>query len=471
MNLLGLSIDFNNKTLDIRTKRALMSVPGSRGWWPLIREITTAGWQRNEEVNLDTVLSNPTLYACVTLIAGDIAKLRPCLVELDADGIWNDVESPAFSPVLRKPNHYQTRVDFFEWWMLSKLVHGNTYALKARDDRNVVRRLYILDPTRVTPLVAPDGSVFYQLSPDELSRIEDSVVVPAREMIHDVMCPLFHPLVGVSPIYAAGFPAMHGLNIRGTSDKFFVAGSKPGGVLTAPGAIGADTAQRLKEYWDTNFSGDNIGKIAVLGDGLKYEAMAVTAEQSQLVEQLRMTDEDICKCFHMPRHKVGVGPDPTYNNIEALNQQYYSDCLQKLIEKLELKLDEGLGLSEMDGKTFGVEFDIDDLIRMDSAAKSDAAVKAVTSGMSFNEARFHFYDLGPVEGGESPLAQQQNYSLAALARRDASADPFGTASAQRSGVQDVTPAEDDEQKQLEASHALFAFQAKALQLGLECHLG
>ena len=39
---------------------------------------------------------------------------------------------------------------------------------------------------------------------------------------------------------------------------------------------------------------------AILGDGLKYEAMAVTAEDSQLVEQLRMTDEDIAKCFHMP---------------------------------------------------------------------------------------------------------------------------------------------------------------------------
>jgi len=35
-----------------------------------------------------------------------------------------------------------------------------------------------------------------------------NVVVPAREIIHDVMCPLFHPLIGVSPIYAAGYPAM-----------------------------------------------------------------------------------------------------------------------------------------------------------------------------------------------------------------------------------------------------------------------
>jgi len=36
---------------------------------------------------------------------------------------------------LRKPNHYQTRVGFYQWWVMSKLNHGNTYVLKARDDR------------------------------------------------------------------------------------------------------------------------------------------------------------------------------------------------------------------------------------------------------------------------------------------------------------------------------------------------
>ena len=53
--------------------------------------------------------------------------------------------------------------------MISKLVHGNTYALKARDGRGVVRAAYILDPTRVKPLVSSDGGVFYQLVQSELA--------------------------------------------------------------------------------------------------------------------------------------------------------------------------------------------------------------------------------------------------------------------------------------------------------------
>jgi HK97 family phage portal protein len=402
---------------------ALSSVSGSRGWWPLIRELSAGGWQRNEDIELDTALSNPTLYACITLIAGDIGKLRPKLVEQDSDDIWLEVdrESP-FLSVLSKPNHYQTRIDFFEWWMLSKLVHGNTYALKARDGRGIVRALYILDPVRVTPLVAPDGSVFYQLIVDELNQqFQEGRVVPAREIIHDVMCPLFHPLVGVSPIYAAGWPAIQGLNIRRNSDKFFSNGSKPGGVLTAPGPIAQATADRLKAYWDENFSGDNIGKIAVLGDGLKYEAMAMSAQDADLVKQLQMTDEDIARCFHMPRHKVGIGPDPTYNNIEALNQQYYSDCLQKHIEKLEIHLDEGLELttaSSVNGRPLGVEFDLDDLLRMDSATRVKTALDAIKAGASVNEVRFRYHDLGPVDGGETPFLQEQNWPIRLLAERE-----------------------------------------------------
>jgi len=412
-----------------RTKAlSLSGVTGSRGWWPLIQELTTGAWQRNEDVAVDTVLSNPTLFACITLIARDIAKLRLKLMEQDADGIWSETSSAAFSPFLRKPNHYQTRIDFFKWWVTSVLSYGNTYALKARDDRGVVSAAYILDPCRVMPLVAPDTSVFYQLVRDELAGVEHSVVVPAREMFHDKETPLFHPLCGVSPIYAAGYPAIQGLNIRRSSDKFFANGSKPGGVLTSPMNIGQETADRIKAYWDSNFSGNNIGKIAVLGDGLKYEAMAMTAEQSQLIDQLKMSDEDIAKCFAMPRHKVGIGPDPTYANIEPLTRNYYADCLQERIERLELLLDEGLGLTAVPGRTLGVEFERNDLFQMDNESRMRMASEGVRAGVfSPNEVRRQF-DMKPVKGGESPMLQQQMFSLEALAERD-DEQPFATPAA------------------------------------------
>jgi HK97 family phage portal protein len=128
---------------------------GWGGWFPIIRESRTGAWQRNERVHLGTAAANPTVFRCATLIASDIAKMCLDLVSETADGIWTEASSPSFSPVLARPNRFQNTIQFMLSWVLSKLLHGNAYVLKERDNRNVVTGLYILDPTRVKPLVAP----------------------------------------------------------------------------------------------------------------------------------------------------------------------------------------------------------------------------------------------------------------------------------------------------------------------------
>lgn len=386
------------------------------GWWPRILESYTGAWQANAEVNRATVSAYWAVFSCVTLIASDIAKLPAVVMQFNAQlKIWEPTLGRA---VLRKPNSYQTRIEFFFCWVNSLLFHGNTYVLKQRDPQTgFVVALYILDPCRVTPLISEDGGVYYQLSPDNLSRLKETVTVPASEIIHDRMYTLHHPLIGVSPIYACGVAAMQGSAIQNNSAQFFANMSRPSGILTAPGSISTETATRLKNYWDENFSGTKVGKVAVVGDGLKYETMTINAVDSQLIEQLKMTAEMICACFHVPGYKIGVGPMPTVNNTAALNQQYYDQCLQFIIEKMELRLDDGLELS------FPQEswFDVKPLLRMDPSTRLAAHTAAIGGGWFMpNEARRE-EDLAPVEGGDTPYLQQQNYSLAALSRRDSKA--------------------------------------------------
>lgn len=394
-------------------QKAVSPVDQNRGWWPLIREVYAGAWQRNVEVKMESVLSFHAVFACQTLIASDIAKLRIRLVEQDDNGIWKEVKKPAYSPVLRKPNGYQNRIQFVESWVLSKLQFGNTYVLKQRDGRGVVVALHILDPKRVKPLVADNGDVFYDLSTDTLAGLPDRVIVPAREMIHDRFNCMFHPLVGLSPIFANGLAATQGLNIQNNSALFFENGSMPGGVLLAPGHIDDTTAARLKTAWEEKFSGANRGKIAVLGDGLKYEQMTAKATDSQMVEQLKWSAEVVCSTYHVPPYKIGIGQQPTYNNVQALNTEYYSQCLQVHFESIELCLDEGLAT----GEKLGTEFDIDNLLRMDSGTQMDVLEKS-KGKMTPNEQRKRL-NLAPVEGGSTVYMQEQDHSLAWLARRDA----------------------------------------------------
>lgn len=430
-----------------RKEKALHQVP-SRGGWRIL-EAYPGAWQMNVEVDRESVLAFHAVFACMTLIARDIAKLRVKLVQKDAGGIWSEVTNPAYSPVLRKPNSYQTRIQFWESWILSKLSCGNTYALKVRDGRGVVTQMHILDPARVKPLVADDGSVFYEIQPDNLSARKESITVPAREIIHDRFNTLFHPLVGLSPIFANGLAATQGLNIQNNSASFFGNRSVPGGILTAPGAISDETAARLKETWEERYSGRGGGKIAVLGDGLKFEALAMKSTDAQMIEQLKWTAEVVCSTYHVPPYKIGIGQMPTYNNIQALNVEYYSQCLQSLIEDAEICLDEGLGMSE----GIGTEFDLDGLLRMDSVTQMEVMDKA-KGIFSPNEMRRRF-DLAPKTGGDSVFLQEQNYSLEALAKRDALPDPWATGKNAPQPVPD-TSAQDEAEERAFVAETLLA---------------
>lgn len=417
-------------------------------------ESFSGAWQRNLEIRQDTVLSYYAVFACISLIASDIAKMPPRLMRRDQKGVMHEVKSGCIPALYKKPNAFQNRMQFFEQWLNSKLCHGNAVILKIRNSTGRIAELRLLDWNKVTPLVADDGSVFYQINPDNMTGIESSITVPAREVIHDRFNCLFHPLIGLSPIYAAGLAAMQGHHIQENSAYFFRNGGRPSGVIEVPGSITEDNARKIKDNWESGYSGENAGKTAILSNGAKYNTTTLSAVDAQTVEQLSMTAQIICSVFHVPAYKVGVGDLPTHDNIEAQDQQYYSQCLQMLIESIELLLDEAFGLEDQ----CGTEFDVNALLRMDSERRIKSLGDGVKNTiLTPNEAR-RSENLPPLPGGDALYLQQQNYSLEALARRDASDDPFA-----KSGTESRTTPDDAEGKSMSEAELTAA---KAMLRGL-----
>ncbi len=131
---------------------------------------------------------------------------------------------------------------------------------------------------------------------------------------------------------------------------------------------------------------------------------------------------------------------------QTLREIYYSQCLQIHLEQIEALLDEGLGIKV----PMGTEFDLDDLLRMDGAALAEVVKTLREAGvMAPNEGRKKF-GLKPMKGGDTPYLQQQNFSLAALAERDAG-DPLA-----QEATPLALPAPDPEPNDAEAAKALLA---------------
>jgi HK97 family phage portal protein len=426
---------------------------GMGGWHSLVREPFTGAWQRNLEERHESVLTYPTLYACLNRIASDVGKLPFVLKAEDSSGIWRvDRNNTAYWPVLRKQNSYQTSQQFRSAWMLSKLAQGNTYVLKGRDERNVVNKLWILDPCSVQPMVSDSGDVFYQLNYSAGTNLlpenypGEQLVVPASEIIHDRMNCFHHQLIGVPPLCAAQWPAVKNLKILKDSTNFFSNGANPGGILTAPAGMSDEDAQAVKEYWNTSFQGSNAGKVAVIGADMKFTPFAFKAADSQLVEQMRYSDEQVCQPFGIPPFKIGIGSIPAGMKVDDINQLYYSDALQAHIEAMEELLDEGLGIS----RPMGVELDLEPLLRMDVGKQAEVHNTLTGGGIETpNEARLVF-NLPPLEGGDTVYMQQQDFPLDQVRQNRivAPTEPAPVAE----DPEDDQPAADDELRSLQQSN-------------------
>ena len=422
MRLFGYEL---NVTRAARTAAAIAPAGLSpRALWGgggVVREPYTGAWQRNDAIAAPSLLASPAVFTCVSRISQDVAKVRVNLVQETAADIWEGTSNPAYSPVLRKPNHYQTMRQLLEQWVQSKLTAGNTYLLKRRDRRGVVDAVYVLNPACVTPLVGDDGSVYYELRKHgaDVSGAwpvdsRDAVIVPAREIVHDRWNCFHHPLVGLPPLYAAALAAQQGLTMQTHATEFFSAGTQPNGVLMAPVNTSKDTLKRLQDDWAARTNG-----IAVLSGELKYEQLSISSVDSQFVEQLHWTTQQIANVFGYPLVLLN-GDSAAYGKNEAIVQMYHDTCLQPLMKGIEDGWDEALEFQP--GSGLGVELDVDDLIWMDTATRTAAAAEGVKSGvLTPNEARRKYFALPPVAGGESVYLQQQMFSLEALAARDAAA--------------------------------------------------
>lgn len=395
------------------TPKALTAIDSRHGGWSRILESFSGAWQRNIEEKREDVYCYPALYACLSRISQDIGTLPYRVMSEGSNGIWKPEDNAAYSPVLRKPNHYQTAQQFREYWMVSKLTHGNTYVLKGRDNRSVVNRLYILDPCRVMPLVSESGDVFYQLNytaPENLLPQwydNTQIVIPASEIIHDRMNTFHHQLIGVPPVCAANWPAVKNLKILKDSTTFFSNGASPGGILTAPAGMNEKDADAVKAYWNTNFTGDNAGKVAVIGADMKFTAFGFKAADSQLVEQMRYSDEQICQPFGVPPFIIGIGSIPAGLGVDAINLLYYNGALRPHIEAMENLLDEGLNIS----RPLSIEIDLAPLLRMDQGKQAEFETKLVGGGIKTpNEGRLPF-NLAPLDGGDTVYLQQQDLPL------------------------------------------------------------
>lgn len=116
--------------------------------------------------------------------------------------------------------------------------------------------------------------------------------------------------------------------------KFFANGAAPGGVLEHPGAI--KDPQKVKESWNSAYQGSsNSHRVAVLEEGMKYQAIGISPEQAQFLETRKFQINEIARIFRVPPHMVGDLEKSSFSNIEQQSLEFVKYTLDPWVVRWE----------------------------------------------------------------------------------------------------------------------------------------
>lgn len=354
-------------------------------------------------VNQTTAMQATAVMACVRVISQDVAKL-PVRVYQRVGRKKVDLDDHPLALIFRKPNSWQTWLEFAEMMEAALQLRGNAMAAVLRDGRGRPVGMLPMHPDRVFLYEGPNGAVFYNYS--RFGLHETAVfssfpqMIPADDVFHLRWMPGLNSLIGMSRIAyareAIGYSLsleMHGANISGQ-------GARPSGVLQTDKKLSKDTADRLATRWQALHSGvANSGKTAVLEDGLKWQALTMTSVDMEYIASRKFQVLEICRIFGVAPAKIAVTDGTTMRNIEEVNLSHLTETIHPELVRWEQKFQAFFDLPP----DIAIEFDTSEMLRANLVSRTNAARVLVMSGLATpNDAGMSFGS-DPVPGGDVRL--------------------------------------------------------------------
>lgn len=384
------------------------------GWYELGR--LEDGFQRNLELDKWTMQRIPAIAGAKHLYRSAFAQLWPEHHRYaDDDSVESIKNSPA-SRVMLTPNSYESGSEFNARLVDQWITYGSVVALASRNNRFEVDGLHIMPFGSWQLEVDPDSKeVFYLIgeSADYMAPVKASMVVPARDVLHLRWATPRHPLVGESPLQAAGVAAGIHTALSRSQATFFSQMRRPSGVISTEEKLTREQMTTLRAAWDDQSKRLSAGGVPILGSGLKWQPMSITSADAEVISSLKMSNDEIFRALGVPPPLLGALEHATLANTEQLVQAWLAFSLGGLIERYERALDRLFGFNPRKDR---VEMGVDSLLRSDLDGRMSALSKGIVGGvMSPNEAR-RKEGLSPVEGGDQIFLQRQNTPIDLLSQ-------------------------------------------------------
>jgi len=368
-------------------------------------------WQQNTPVSQTDFGSFAPVYACWAIISGEVSRVPLRHVRRSEDGVLSDVQGKAPMRIFRTPNAYQTVSDVFLFLTQSLLAAGNAYWIAQRNDRNEVSAVYPINPRTISPFIASDGSVYYQVADSEtiaLGQVDliNGTWYPARDVLHIRLFTLSHPLKGVSPMTAFASGATAGMNINAQTAMFYGNMGRPSGVLEYPGKLDETATERIKNKFIDATTKANTGAPVVLPQGMKWTPLTMSAVDADLVKTYGLTERQVAQVYRVPMFLLGE--EVKFSSSETQARVFVNQGLGFYMTHISNALTRFFDLPPNEEIVFDYETA---LLRGDLESRMKALKEGIQGGILSNDEARRREGLAPVPGGKEVRMQQQMVPL------------------------------------------------------------
>ena len=365
-------------------------------------------------VNPVTAMQTAAVYTCVRILSETVGSLPLFLYcRLPDGGKLRATDHPLFFVLHNQPNPEMTPIEFKETLTSHVALWGNAYAEIERNNRGDVIALWVLRPDKMKVERVNGEIVYHYMLPNG-----NTVTLPSRLIFH-LKGLTFNGLTGLSPIAQARNAIGLAVATEGYGSRFFANDARPGGVLQHPGKLSDKAYSNLQKNWERRHRGfTNAQRVAILEEGMTFEAIGVPPEDAQFLETRKYQKREIFGIYRIPPHMGADLEQATFSNIEQQSIEFVSYTMLPWLTRWEQGVNRDL-LTEAEKRELFSEFLVNALLRGDIQSRYDAYWKGRQGGwLNANEIRA-FENLNPIASGEEywqPLnvVEARNLPLPAL---------------------------------------------------------
>lgn len=381
-----------------------------------------------------------TVYSCINILSRDMSSLPLKLYERTTGGGNKEVKDHPLAKWLRRPNPWQTSLQWRQRGWYSTLASGNQYDLVRSNGLGLIETTP-LDSSRVE-VVFEGGQKRYRYL-----KADGSKTLYRTDQIFHNFGISFNGFEGISPIRHCMETVGRAIAVGEYGAAYFRS-PVPKIIFKHPTGLKPEDQDRFVKMWVERFAGKRgLSSAAVLPGGMDVAQIAkIPNNEAQFLETQRFGKEEIAQIYLVPMHRLQALERATFSNIEHQALEYVQYSLLPWLTAQEQAIELQF-LTDAERERYFVRHNVDGLLRGDYKTRMEGHSLSINSGLSSINERRALENLPAMEGGDDLIVPLNMTRLVDLQAPEQEPEP------DTDPGDDEPPPDDEDERQIKLNRA------------------